>query len=747
MTESGDDTKPDEADDELKDYPTEDPKSKSAKFWHMNTSRIPTDDPLLGCLMVLTRIEHHPFSAEALTAGLPLVKDKLTPELFIRAAKRADLSAQIIRRSLSEISPLVLPAVLLLNDQQACLLVAIKKTKHGKMGQIIQPETGEGLRNVPLEKLEKFYAGYSIFTRPTYRFDARAGEIGLKDREHWFWGVVKKIWPIYSEILVAAFLINIFALVTPLFTMNVYDRVVPNNAIETLVVLALGVGTVYCFDLLMKTLRSYFIDVAGKKADVMLSSVIFEHMLGVKMEMRPESVGTFANNVSQFDSFREFITSATMSTLIDLPFLFLFLIVIYALAGPMVFIPMAAIPLVLITSYFIQKPLNAYVKESYRYVAQKQALLIESLIGTEAIKTLSAEGPIQRKWEQVAGMASQKNLKVKMLSTLATNLSTYIQQITGIAVIIFGVYLIADGYITMGALIACNMLTSRCLSPLAQVASLMSRYHQAMTAFEAVDSVMKMPVERPPGKTPLHRPALQGEIEFKDVSFKYPNQDQYVLKNISFRVRAGEKIGLIGRIGSGKTTIEKLILGLYQPTDGNILFDGTEIQQIDPTVLRRNIGYVPQDVELFFGSVKDNIVIGAPYVDDSAVLRAANIAGITEFVSQHPLGFDLQVGERGDKVSGGQRQSIAIARSLLLDPRIFVFDEPTNMMDTRAEDMFKLKLAQILKGKSMVLVTHKGNLLSLVDRIILIDQGVILADGPKDEVMKALAEGRIKHPG
>lgn len=709
--------------------------------WSIPPAHHVAHDPLLGCLMVLTRLEHNPFSPETLIAGLPLVDNKLTPDLFVRAAARAGLSAQIIPRSLGDISGLVLPAVLLLKDRQACILVAKNDVK--KIATVIQPETGEGEHSVSYEELEATYTGYTIFARPSFRFDLRTDE-GFKERpKSWFWGVIATTWKIYSEVLVASFFINIFAIGSSLFVMNVYDRVVPNNAMDTLTVLAIGVLIVFCFDFLMKMLRGYFIDIAAKKTDVILSASIFEQMMGIRMEARPESVGNFANNMQQFESFRDFFTSSTISALIDLPFVLFFIVIIYTLGGYVVLVPILSVPLVILVGLLIQGPLNKVVKESYRYSGQKHAMLIESLSAVETIKGLSAESPLQRKWEHAVGMSAKLGTKVRGLSLTAVSFSVFVQQIAGVFVVILGVNRIADGDMTMGALIACTILTGRALAPLSQIAGLLTRYHQSMAALQSLDNVMKMPTERLRGRTPLHRPTLNGDIEFRDVSFKYPRQTVPALNNITFHITEGEKVGIIGRIGSGKTTIEKLILGLYQATEGTVLMDGTEINQLDPASMRRNIGYVPQDLILFYGTVKENITYGAPFADDMSVLRAAKIAGVTEFVSRHPQGFDMPVGERGEKLSGGQRQAIAIARALILDPPILVLDEPTNMMDNRTEEMFKNQLTDISRNKTMILVTHKGSLLSLVDRLILMDGGRIIADGPRDLVLKALAEGKL----
>jgi len=725
---------------ETKETPAQ-PATQTAR-WEMPAVHHISHDPLLECLVILTRLEHNPFSPETLIAGLPLLNNKLTPELFIRAAARANLSAQIVSRKLAEISPLVLPAILLLHNRQACIIVA-KDDEKGTL-TIIQPESGEGEHTVSYSDCENHYTGYAIFTRPSYHFDARTDE-GFKEKPRaWFWNVIESTWKIYSEVLVASFFINIFAIASSLFVMNVYDRVVPNNAMDTLTVLSIGVCIVFCFDFLMKMLRGYFIDIASKKTDVILSSDIFSQMIGVRMEARPESVGNFANNLQQFESFRDFLTSTTITALIDLPFVLFFVAIIYMLGGYIVVVPLIVIPFVVVVGILLQKPLSDTVKESYRYSGQKQAMLIESLAAVETVKSVSAESSLQKKWEHAVGMSAKLGMKIRGLSLTIMSFSAFAQQVAGVIVVILGVNRIGDGEMTMGALIACTILTGRALAPLSQVASLLTRYFQSMAALQSVDNIMKMPTDRLRGRTPLHRPKLQGNIDFQNVTFAYPRQTVPAIKNVNFKISAGEKVGIIGRIGSGKTTLEKLILGLYQTKQGTVLMDGTEISQLDLAATRRNIGYVPQDIVLFYGSVKDNITFGAPFANDEAILRAAKISGVIDFVSRHPQGFDLPVGERGEKLSGGQRQSVAIARALILDPPILVLDEPTNMMDNRTEEAFKNQLQQITQDKTLIIVTHKGSLLTLVDRLILMDNGHVIADGPRDIVLKALAEGKLQ---
>lgn len=708
--------------------------------WDTEDSHSTLDDSLLGCLTILAKMLHKPHSAESLVAGLPLVDNKLTPKLFSRAAERAGLSSKVVKRPLRKISNLVLPAVLLLENSTACIVVEFNR----KTAKVIFPETGEGESEIALNELKKQYSGYAIFIKPFHHFDKRTNESDVPRTKHWFWGTILRFWPIYAEVFIASILVNSFALASPLFIMNVYDRVVPNHAIETLWVLAIGVATVFAFDLLLRTLRAYFIDMAGKKADVILSATIFEKVMGVKMASRSNSVGSFSNNLQEFESFRDFFTSATLTTLIDLPFVFLFIFVIWTISGDLAYVPLAVIPLALLVSLIIQIPLGRTIQQLFRHSGQRSATLIETLTGLETIKSIGAESPIQRKWEQTIGFIAKYSQRARVLSSTAVNFSGFLQQMASVTVVVFGVYKIAEGDLTMGALIASTILTGRALAPIGQVAGLLTRYHHSKAALQSLNNLMSLPIERPSGREFLHRPDFNGGVEFKKVSFRYPEQPMDALTEISFSIKPGEKVAFIGRIGSGKSSIEKLILGLYEPSEGAILLDGTDIRQIDPVDLRRNIGYAPQDVVLFFGSVRDNITMGSPFADDKSVLKAAEIAGVTEFVNRHPSGFDLPVGERGEGLSGGQRQSVAAARALLLDPPVLLLDEPTNAMDNSTEERFKAKLATMLSDKTLLLVTHKASLLSLVDRIIVVDQGRLVADGPRDQILTALKKGHIK---
>ncbi len=698
------------------------------------------EDPLLDCLTFVSRLHQLPKSAQALTAGLPLLDGCLTPALFVRAAERAGINSRLVRRPLEGISAAVLPVVLLLNERRAVVLLGWQADGSGR---IADPDSGMGEDIWPRQRLVDAYAGSALLVRPAPIFDERSAEHGDLVSGHWFWGTLRNLWPIYGEVLLAAFLVNVFALAMPLFTMNVYNRVVPNRAIETLWVLAIGVAVISLFDVLMRSLRAYFLDVAGKKFDVTLSARLFEQVMGLRMEARPRSVGAFANQLSEFESFREFITSATLTTLIDLPFALLFLAVIAWLGGPLVFVPLALMPIVILYGWRAQSRLRVLVQQSMRQASQKQATLIETLTGFETLRSIGAAGPIQRRWEQVIGSMARIGMRSRLLSASVINVAGLAVQLSSVGILVYGVHRIIEGELSVGGLIACVMLAGRALSPLAQVAGLLVRFDQSMAALRSVNQIMQLPVERPPERNFLHRPVLQGAIEFSNVSFSYPGQQIMALDNISLRIAPGERVAVIGRIGSGKSTLEKLILGLYEPTAGAVLLDGIDLRQIDPADVRRNIGYVPQDVTLFFGSLRDNIALAAPQADDETVLRAAELAGVMSFVSRHPAGLEQQIGERGEGLSGGQRQAVAIARGMLLEPPLLIMDEPTNSMDNSSEEQFKNRLMPLLDGRTLLLVTHRASLLSLVGRVIVMDGGRIVADGPKDQVLEALRGGRL----
>lgn len=716
-------------------------KKKTEASWKITNVGDTIDDPIADCLVILSKIYGQPISRTALRAGLPLENNRLSVGLTARAAGRAGLSSRVLSRSLKQMSTLELPCILLLDPDKACVLTDINY--ESQMLTVVKPESGMGKESLAIADLEKSYSGYAIFVHPSFDRIKDTSSLERPKKRSWFWGKMLSSWRIYRDVLVASFLINVMGLATPFFILNVYDRVIPNSAFETLWVLAIGIAIVYFFSLLMQSLRGYFVDLAGQKASLNMSAELMEKTLGMKMSSRPESVGSYSNKIQQFDSIRDFITSFSITALIDMPFVVLALLVIWYLAGPIVFIHIIAICFLLLYSIVIHRPLKTAIENTYQATSKKNAILVEGLNGLENLKMLGAESKVQKDWEDSISLITRWGSRSRFLSTSVNHIASFVQNGTVVAVVIAGVYAISEGFLTQGGLIAIVILTRQAIAPMTQFVGLLARYHRARTAYQTLKKIMMVPVERPPESTFLHRATLRGEIEFKNVSFKYPDQNAYALKDVSFSLKAGEHVGLIGSIGSGKSTLGKLLIGLYDPAEGMVTVDGTDTRQIDPNDLRYFIGCVPQDITLFRGSVRENIIMGHPDVDDEAILRAAQLSGVSEIVKKHSAGFDMPVGEQGRSLSGGQRQTVALARAVLHDPPILILDEPSSSMDARTERRLCNNLKSILEGKTLLLVTHRASLLTLVDRVIVLDNGSIRADGPKDNILEAIQRGQL----
>jgi len=725
--------------------------------WPLQADRMAITHPLADVLLILAGHYGRRTSIAALTGGLPIPPSGMTPLLFVRAAERADLNATLAERSLESLAIAPnLPCVLVLEHGQSCILWDVRDPKgspkrdkndksvtvNGETRFLVQfPETQDDKQVMTLAELKPLYTGYAFFVRPVARRDERAGPAEIQEGRDWFWGVLKKNKTLYSEVIVAAVIINLFGIAGSIFIMNVYDRVVPNNAFDTLWVLSAGVCIVYFFDFFLRNLRAHFLDVAGRKADVKISAILFEQMMGMNMTTRPPSAGILASDMKEFEQLRDFFTSATLATLVDLPFVFLFILIIAVIGGPVAFVPLAAVPVIVGMGFLLQGPLEKVIRQSLHENALKNALLFETIIGLETIKAQAAEGHKQRTWEELTDKASRTSVRSRRLSAFAQHWAMLVQQLVSVFIVIVGVFLISEGDLSMGALIACVILSGRAMGPLAQVAGLMIRYNQTKHALDQLNDLMARPVERPVGKHFVSMPSMKGQVEFRDISFHYPGQTTPALGDINFNIAPGEHVGIIGAVGSGKTTIERLLINLYQPSNGSVQIDGTDVRQIDPGDLRRNVGVVQQSPQLFFGSVRDNITMGHETAPDSAVLKAAELSGVMEFLGDSQAGLDTQVGERGEALSGGQRQAVAIARSLLYDPPILVLDEPTASIDPASENRLKKRLKVLCEGKTTILITHKGSMLELVDKLILVDRGRLVAYGPKDEVIRKLQAG------
>ncbi|NNF80663.1 MAG: type I secretion system permease/ATPase [Rhizobiales bacterium] len=701
------------------------------------------DDPLLSCLEYVTGHYGKPFSAEAALNGLPVRDGNLSADLVIRAADRLGLKAQLLKRKVSRIPALVAPFVVLLTDGNAC--VVLRKTNRGRKVQVVFPSVSKRRKTLKTNELEKNASGYVFYVTP---HEADAGEDSLPvsrevQRGHWFWSSAKRFWPSWIQILLAALAINMLGLAVPLFVMNVYDRVIPNLAIPTLWALASGVIIALLIDFLLKQLRAMVLDQTGRRVDMKVASTLFEHAMDLKMSSRRGPAGFVANQIREFETVRDFFTSSSFVAITDLLFIGLFVFVLWMIVGPIAYVALGAVPVVIIATLIIQAPLSRLVKKSQAELARRHSILVEGLVGIEAIKAIGGEGVMQQRWENAVAATARVNSWTRVWSSLAIYFTATVQQAVSVVMIVWGVYLVATGDITIGGLIAANILAGRVLAPLGNISQTLVRAQQAFAAMRGLNSFMALPAER--------NNALQGgehvtrgEAEFQNVTFAYPGASGNALSDVSFKISAGERVGIIGRVGSGKTTIGKLLAGFFEPDEGSLLVDGVEIRRYHPADLRAGVGYLAQDPELFNGSIRDNIILGQPNVNEQQVAAAVHLAGVDVFTAAHPEGLTREVGERGRALSGGQRQAITLARMLIRKPRILFLDEPSNSMDTTTEGVLIERLMGLREtGQTLIVCTHRHSMLRLVDRLIVIDGGTIVTDGPTQEVLDKL-RGKAK---
>lgn len=692
--------------------------------------------PLLAALLHVARFHGRPVSAQAVLAGLPVTDGQLTPGLFLRAAAQADLVAEPFKRSLSDIPALVLPAILLLRDGRSVVLTGNDPASgQARIHDPAAPSAGETV--ISHEALAGVYSDYVFFLKPTVGLAERGG---LREgvSTHWFWSTLNVFRSNYLHIALAALLINILALVFPFFTMNVYDRVLPNGAIASLTALSIGVLLAFGFDIAVRLVRSRIIDITGTQIDVLLASRLFSHVMGIRMEHRPRSAGVLANQIRDFENVREFFTSGTVIAATDLLFAFIFLGFMFGIVGWLAVIPLLLLPVTIGIGLLIQRPLDRAVKHVQAESAARHGILVESIGALETIRVLGAENRVQSQWERSVAASTRANGSVHHWSTLSLTLSSAAQNLASLLIIVWGVFMVLDAQITMGALIAATMLSTRVLAPVTNIASVMMRGARTMHALRAVDALMKLPVERPADRVFVERRITEGTLRFDNVSFHYPEAAQAALTDVSFSIKAGERVGIVGRIGSGKTTVGRLASALYAPQGGRILVDGTDIRQFDPVDLRQGLGFVTQDCELFHGTLRENITIGRPTATDAEMIAAARIAGVEDFAAVSPLGYDMPVAEGGRSLSGGQRQAVSLARALIRNPRILFLDEPTSALDLRSEAEFTERLARLDRMATLIVSTHRVSLLQMLDRLIVIDQGRVVADGPRQSVLAAL---------
>ncbi len=702
-----------------------------------------TKDPLSACILWLAQSHGVSTTYHAITEGLPLVNGAITPSLFSRAAARVGFNSHLVQQPLGKINRLLLPCVLLLKDNKACILQSLNKDTQRAI--VVFPELSMQASELALAELAEAYAGFTLYSRPEFKPEASTQPSAATVRQgHWFWSVVLENRHVYRDVLIAAVFINLFALAMPLFVMNVYDRVVPNKALDTLWVLALGVSIIICADLLLKLLRSWFVELAANRADLKLSAFVMERILGGRLQHAPASIGSFASNVQSFESVRSFIGSMTITALIDLPFFLLFVLIIGMISWYMVIPVLIGAALILLYALSVQSKMQVMSEAIGQASAQRNSGLIESLAANETIKSFNATQRMQSSWEQTTSFLAACSSQMRLLGASVGMSAAWIQQLVAVAMIILGVYLVVAGEMSQGALIASYMLSSRAMAPVSQAASLLTQYYQAATALASLEEMMGNEQERPSGKHFISRAQIRGDIEFKNVSFSYPGEEREALSNLSFSIKAGESVAILGRVGSGKSTIEKLILGLYKPSAGQVLIDGVHIEQIDPAELRRQISYIPQEAQLLSGNIYENITLGVAHPANQQVLQAVELAGLAPLVGQHADGLGMPVGENGSRLSGGQRQAIAAARAFMREGQVLLLDEPSSAMDSGLEQHLCQSIKKQSKDKTLVLITHKTSLLSLVERLMVLDGGKLLADGPKADVLKALSEGSLQ---
>ena len=696
-------------------------------------------------IALTTRILGAPVSEAALSAEV--VRDRklnINFQSLGEVLRSHGFENTLSKRDLQDIPSLAVPLVLMLHNEEAAVVVRIEGVGRNRIYFLRQIDGLE--QQLSHDELASLYLGYCWFIKPKVTADNRSDLPEYHLPKSWFWKVIWRFKGYYYQVILATFIINFLALVSSLYVMNVYDRVIPNQAYETLWVLSIGVMLAILFEFLAKMIRGHLTDIAGKKADLIISSAIFRRMMALRLADRPASAGSYANNLREFESVREFMTSASLLVLVDLPFLLLFITVIFIVGGKLAIVPAIIIPIVIIVGFIVQRPLSRYINESMKESSQRQGLAVEALEGIETLKTNNATGWAQQRWDTYTAKTSASSIKVKDTANFMINFSVAMQQLNTVFLVLFGTYLIHNENtaerITMGALIAAVILSGRALSPLAQVAGLATRFQQAKLALEGLNNIIERPIERVPERKYISPSNIQGNITFENTCFQYQEDGKPAVSNLNLQIRAGEKIGILGRIGSGKSTMLKLASGLYDGSTGNIMLDNIDMRQIDPNFLRSQILLLSQSPRLFLGTLRENMDLARSdgYSSDQELLEALQRFGLDKIIRSHPKGLDMPLGEDGLGLSGGQKQIIALARMTLRNPRIVLLDEPTTGLDQATERMSLQAISQWAQDKTLLVVTHRPQVLQIVNRIIVMDEGKVVMDGPRDLVLQRLMQ-------
>lgn len=700
-------------------------------------------------IALVTRLLGVPVSEAALSAEV--VRDKKLNVNFhslSEVLRSHGFENTLSKRSLEEIPSLAVPVVLILHNEEAAVVTQIEGAGKNRKYHVRQ---SDGLAQVlEHDQLVILYLGYCWFIKPKMVSDMRSDLPEYHLPKSWFWKVIWRFRSYYYQVILATFIINFLALVSSLYVMNVYDRVIPNQAYETLWVLSIGVILAITFEFAAKMIRGHLTDIAGKKADLIISSALFRRVMALRLADRPASSGSYANNLREFESVREFMTSASLLTLVDLPFLLLFITVIGIVGGKLALVPLIIVPIVVVVGLLVQRPLSRHINESMKESSQRSGLAVEAIEGIETLKTNNATSWAQQRWDEYTAKTSASSIKVKDTSNFMINFATGMQQLNTVFLVLLGTYLIhADNpaeRITMGALIASVILSGRALAPLAQIAGLATRFQQAKLALEGVNNIVERPIERSPERQYITLDHVQGNITFENVSFKYQQEGNAAVTDLRVNIRPGEKVGILGRIGSGKSTMLKLASGLYDTEKGSVMLDGVDMRQLDPNFLRNQVVLLSQSPRLFLGTLRENMDLARAdgYSSDQDLLIALKRFGLDRIIRSHPRGLDMPLGEDGLGLSGGQKQIIALARMTLRNPRVVLLDEPTTGLDQATERMALNAVAQWGQDRTMIVVTHRPQVLQIVNRIIVMDNGKIVMDGPRDLVLQKLMQSENK---
>jgi len=694
----------------------------------------------------LAKAHGQPFSASALRGSLPDGLDLTRTANLARALENAGLKARAVRQPPVRIDEAVLPCVLFRPNASMAVLTGIGRRR--KTFTVIDAEAEGAPEEIGRRALKAEFTGTVMLVAPlTEASESRMPRNLLRQDTHWFWGPVRANWPAWIQVFVAAFSINLLSLALPIFVMNVYDRVIPNLAFVTLWTLAIGVLLALALDLALRSLRSRVLEGVSRRVDLNVAARLFDQMMHVRMMSRKGGAAGMANAVRDFETVRDFFGSASFVAMIDLLFIGVFIAALFLIVGPLAFVPLCAVPVVLFIALLAQAPLSRNADEAQRLATKRHIVLVETLLGIEAVKSLNAEPVMQREWENAVAASARIGGKTRTWSGLATNATQFIQQGVSVVIIFWGVFLVSEQRITIGALIAANLLAGRILAPLAAVAQTFFRAHYAKRSMQVLSEMMELPREGGTGARSGLR-IRRGDLSLSEVSFRYPGTEHAAIAGLTLDIKAGETVALLGRVGSGKTTTGKLLNGLLEPDGGTILIDGHGIGQYEPADLRDGIGYLTQESELFTGTLRENMVIGRPDASDDQIRQALYLAGIDDFVAASPAGLNLFIGEKGNRLSGGQRQGVALARLLLRAPKVLFLDEPTNSMDMQMETAVISRLKALGKGRAtLIFCTHRMSLADVAERFIVLEKGRKVLDGPKADVLAQLRAARTPEIG